>query len=117
MATEKTIFKRIIDKEIPADIVYEDDLCMAFRDVSPQAPVHVLVIPKTTELRSLNDVNENNVELIGHVFCVKRKLAKELGVAADGYRVVSNCGANACQTVPHLHFHLIGGRGFAWPPG
>lgn len=117
MTKEKTIFKKIVDKEIPADVVYEDDLCMAFRDVSPQAPVHVLVIPKTTELCSLNDVNENNVELIGHIFCVIRKLAKDLGVAEDGYRVVSNCGANACQTVPHLHFHLIGGRGFAWPPG
>ncbi|MBR5244131.1 MAG: histidine triad nucleotide-binding protein [Thermoguttaceae bacterium] len=114
--SEKTIFKRIIDKEIPASIVYEDDLCLAFHDVAPQAPVHVLVIPKK-ELRSLDDVEPEDAPLIGHIFAVIRRLARELGVAAEGYRVVSNCGQNAMQTVPHLHFHLIGGRGFAWPPG
>ncbi len=115
--SEKTIFKKIIDKEIPAKIVYEDDLCLAFHDVSPQAPIHVLVIPKTTSLKSLDDVDESNQALIGHIFVVIQRLARELGIAEDGYRVVSNCGENACQTVPHLHFHLIGGRGFAWPPG
>lgn len=115
--SEKTIFKKIIDKEIPAKIVHEDELCLAFHDSSPQAPVHILVIPKITELRSLNDVDENSAALIGHIFCVIRRLAEELGIAESGYRVVSNCGANACQTVPHLHFHLIGGRGFTWPPG
>ncbi len=115
--SEKTIFKKIIDKEIPAKIVYEDDLCLAFHDVSPQAPIHVLVIPKTTSLKSLDDVDESNQALIGHIFVVIQRLARELGIAEDGYRVVSNCGENACQTIPHLHFHLIGGRGFAWPPG
>ena len=113
---EKTIFKRIIDKEIPANIAYEDDLCLAFHDVAPQAPTHVLVIPKK-ELRSLDDVGEEDQALIGHIFCVIQKLARELGIAKDGYRVVSNCGPNAQQTVPHLHFHVIGGRGFSWPPG
>ncbi len=115
--SEKTIFKKIIDKEIPAKIVYEDDLCLAFQDVSPQAPTHVLVIPKTTSLKSLDDVDESNQALIGHIFLVIQRLARELGIAEEGYRVVSNCGKNACQTVPHLHFHLLGGRGFAWPPG
>ena len=114
--SEKTIFKRIIDKEIPASIVYEDDLCLAFHDVAPQAPVHVLVIPKK-ELRSLDDVEPEDAPLLGHIFAVIRRLARELDVAEGGYRVVSNCGQNAMQTVPHLHFHLIGGRGFAWPPG
>ena len=115
--SEKTIFKRIIDGEIPAKIAYEDELCLAFHDVAPQAPVHVLVIPKTTKLRSVNDIQEEDAALIGHIFTVIKKLAQDLGIADDGYRVVSNCGENACQTVPHLHFHLIGGRGFAWPPG
>lgn len=117
MTQEKTIFKKIIDKEIPSKIVYEDDLCLAFHDVSPQAPVHVLVIPKTTKLRSLDDVEETDKELIGHIFCVIRKIARELGISEGGYRVVSNCGVSACQTVPHLHFHLLGGRDFSWPPG
>lgn len=115
--SEKTIFKMIIDGEIPAKIAYEDDLCLAFHDVAPQAPVHVLVIPKTTELRSMDDVTEKHEALIGHIFCVIQKLARELGIAEGGYRVVSNCGVAACQTVPHLHFHLIGGRDFTWPPG
>ena len=115
--SEKTIFKKIIDGEIPAKIAYEDEQCLAFHDVAPQAPVHVLVIPKTTSLRSLDDVDESSQALIGHIFVVIQKLARELGIAEQGYRVVSNCGENACQTVPHLHFHLIGGRGFSWPPG
>ena len=114
---EKTIFKKIIDGEIPAKIVYEDEFCLAFHDVAPQAPVHVLVIPKICDLKSLNDVDENTAPLIGHIFLAIKKLAKDLGITDDGYRVVSNCGVNACQTVPHLHFHLIGGRDFSWPPG
>jgi len=114
--SEKTIFKRIIDKEIPANIVYEDDQCLAFHDVSPQAPVHVLVIPKK-EITSVEGIADEDSALIGHIFIVIRNLARKLGIAEDGYRVVSNCGVNACQTVPHLHFHLIGGRPFGWPPG
>ena len=113
---EKTIFKRIIDKEIPATILYEDEQCLAFQDVSPQGPVHFLVIPKK-EIPSVNEIEETDAAMIGHLFCVIRKLAIEQGIAETGYRVVTNCGPNACQTVPHLHYHAIGGRSMAWPPG
>lgn len=114
--SDKTIFKRIIDKEIPADVVYEDDLCLAFRDIAPQAPVHIIVIPKK-EIPSTNEIGEDDAALIGRLYVVIAKLAKDLGVADSGYRVVTNCGPDACQTVPHLHYHLIGGRKFGWPPG
>lgn len=114
--SEKTIFQRIIDREIPADIVYEDDRCLAFRDIRPQAPVHVLVIPKKA-IPGPADIVEADEPLIGHLFAVMAKLAVELDVAADGFRVVANNGRNAGQEVPHLHFHLFGGRKMAWPPG
>ena len=112
---EKTIFKKIIDGEIPADIVYEDDQCLAFRDVNPQAPTHVLVIPRK-EIESLAHVEEADTELIGHLFVVVRKLADELGLS-DGYRTVLNCGRHGGQSVDHLHVHLIVGRPLSWPPG
>jgi histidine triad (HIT) family protein len=112
---EKTIFKKIIDKEIPAQIVYEDDQCLAFRDVAPQAPVHVLVIPKR-EIASLDDLSEGDAELVAHIYLVIRDLARELGLAG-GYRVVVNCGRDGGQSVDHLHFHLLGGRQLTWPPG
>jgi histidine triad (HIT) family protein len=111
----KTIFKRIIDREIPAKIVYEDDRCLAFEDVNPQAPVHILVIPKK-EIPSLGELSDEDAALAGHLLVVVRKLAIERKLG-DGYRVVLNNGPHAGQTVPHLHFHLLGGRGFAWPPG
>ncbi len=111
-----TIFKRIIDREIPADVVYEDDLCLAFRDVSPQAPVHVLVIPKQ-EIRSVDAIEEADAALLGHLWLVIAKIARELGVAEEGYRVVTNCGKLGGQSVDHLHFHLLGGRQLDWPPG
>jgi histidine triad (HIT) family protein len=111
----KTIFKRIIDKEIPAKILYEDDLCLAFHDLSPQAPVHVLVIPKK-ELASVDDVAEADTALVGHLFVVIKRLAAELGLSG-GYRVVTNIGRDSGQAVPHLHFHLLGGRPMGWPPG
>ena len=111
----KTIFKRIIDREIPAKIVYEDDQCLAFEDVNPQAPVHLLVIPKK-EIPSVNEVGEADTALVGHLFVVLRKLAAEKGISA-GYRVVTNTGVGAGQSVPHLHFHLLGGRPMGWPPG
>ena len=113
--SEKTIFKRIIDKEIPVDIVYEDDLCLAFPDVSPQAPTHVLVIPKK-EIVSVADIADEDQALIGHLCLVIRDLARELGLS-NGYRVAVNCGDEGGQTVPHLHFHLLGGRSLTWPPG
>ena len=112
---EKTIFKRIIDKEVPANIVYEDDLCMAFHDVAPQAPVHVLVIPKK-EIASTNQLTEADTALLGHIYGVIRKLVQELDLSG-GYRVVTNCGNDGGQTVYHLHFHLLGGRQMNWPPG
>jgi len=111
----KTIFKRIIDREIPAKIVYEDDRCLAFEDVNPQAPIHILVIPKK-EIPSLADLSEADAALAGHLLLIVRKLAAERKLD-DGYRVVVNCGPHAGQTVWHLHYHLLGGRNFSWPPG
>jgi histidine triad (HIT) family protein len=113
--SEKSIFKRIIDKEIPADIVYEDDLCLAFRDISPQAPTHVLVIPKK-EIKSVATIADQDQALIGHLYLIIRNIAHELGLG-NGYRVVVNCGADGGQAVDHLHFHLLGGRQLKWPPG
>lgn len=110
-----TIFKKIIDKEIPANIVYEDDQCLAFHDVAPQAPTHVLVIPKK-EIASLDDLADEDEALVGHMWMVIRNLAKELGLG-DGYRVVVNCGRDGGQSVDHLHFHILGGRSLTWPPG
>ena len=112
---EPTIFKRIIDGEIPADIVYEDDLCLAFTDINPQAPVHLLVIPRK-EIRSLDALEDEDKALIGHLQMVIRDLARERGLD-NGYRVVVNCGTDGGQTVDHLHFHLLAGRALQWPPG
>jgi len=112
---EKTIFKRIIDKEIPAKIVYEDDLCLAFRDVNPQAPTHVLLIPKK-EIPSLDRLEKEDQMLLGHLLLVIRKLAEQLQLTG-GYRVAINCGPDAGQSVDHLHLHLLGGRTLSWPPG
>jgi histidine triad (HIT) family protein len=111
----KTIFKRIIDGEIPADVVYEDDQCLAFRDVAPQAPTHVLVIPKK-EIASMAELADGDAALVGHMYLVIRNLARELGLG-DGYRVVVNNGRDGGQSVDHLHFHLLGGRSLNWPPG
>lgn len=111
-----TIFKRIIDREIPADVVYEDDRCLAFRDVSPQAPVHVLVIPKK-EIVSADAIGDEDAELLGHIWVTIGRIARELGIAAGGYRVVTNCGKQGGQSVDHLHFHILGGRQLDWPPG
>jgi histidine triad (HIT) family protein len=111
----KTIFKRIIDREIPADIVYEDERCLAFRDVSPEAPTHVLVIPKK-EIANLEGMASEDAELMAHLCIVIRDLARKLGLK-NGYRVVLNCGPDGGQTVNHLHIHLLGGRHLQWPPG
>lgn len=112
---DKTIFQRIIDKEIPAKIAYEDDRCLAFHDVSPQAPTHVLVIPKQP-IASVSAIGDDDLELISHLWRVIRDLAAELKLDR-GYRVVVNCGRDGGQSVDHLHFHLLGGRQMAWPPG
>lgn len=111
-----TIFKKIIDREIPARIVYEDDHCLAFHDIAPKSPVHILVIPKK-EISGVGAIEEEDELLMGHCLYVIRRLAEEQGVAEDGYRVVINHGKNAEQSVEHLHFHLMGGRSFTWPPG
>lgn len=109
------IFKKIIDGQIKADIVYQDDLCLAFRDIHPQAPVHVLIIPRK-EIRTHADITEADRDLLGHLHLVAQKLAVQLGLT-DGYRLVVNCEERAGQTVPHLHVHLLGGRNMNWPPG
>jgi histidine triad (HIT) family protein len=112
---QKTVFKRIIDGEIPARIVYQDELCLAFHDVAPQAPTHVIVIPKK-EIASLDQVGETDSALVGHLVVVVSRLARELKLEG-GYRMVVNCGPDAGQSVDHLHFHLLGGRAMSWPPG
>lgn len=109
------IFLKIINKEIPAVIAYEDEQCLAFHDINPQAPVHVLIIPKKV-IRTHADVTPEDQALMGHLHLVAVKLAQELGLAA-GYRLVVNCEEQAGQTVPHLHMHLLGGRVLGWPPG
>ena len=111
----KTIFQRIIDKEIIAKIAYEDDLCLAFHDVKPQAPVHVLVIPKKA-IVSVAQLTAEDQALIGHLLLVVKKVAEQLGLAG-GYRVVANSGPDGGQSVDHLHFHILGGRQMGWPPG
>ena len=110
-----TIFTKIINREIPADIVYEDDLALAFRDINAQAPTHVLVIPKE-EIASLDDISDDNAHVMGHLFSVVRKVAAQLELTG-GYRTVINCGADGGQTVDHIHIHLLGGRALSWPPG
>lgn len=110
-----TIFQKIISREIPADIIYEDDLCLAFRDIQPQAPTHVLLIPKRA-IRSLAELTDNDSPLIGHLLLKASELARELGLER-GYRVVCNCGPEGGQSVDHLHFHILGGRSLQWPPG
>jgi histidine triad (HIT) family protein len=109
------IFQKIIDRQLKADIVYEDDRCLAFRDTNPQAPVHVLIIPRKV-FATHDDITEADRELIGYLHVVAIKLAKQLGIG-DGYRLVINCRERAGQTVPHLHMHLLGGRDLRWPPG
>jgi len=112
----KSIFQKIIDREIPADIVYEDEWCLAFRDVSPQAPVHVLLIPKKG-IVNVAGLAEEDASLAGHLLLKVGKVARLLGVEDEGYRVVANCGRNGGQSVDHLHFHILAGRPLKWPPG
>jgi histidine triad (HIT) family protein len=113
--SEKSIFQRIIDKEIPAKIVFEDDRCLAFHDVAAQAPTHVLVIPKKP-IASVASIDDSDADLVGHIWLVIRDLARKLNLE-KGYRVVVNCGRDGGQSVDHLHFHLLGGRQMTWPPG
>lgn len=114
--SEKTIFHKIIDRELPADIVYEDDKAIAFRDVNPVAPVHVLVVPKIS-IPKLENASESEKEVLGHLLLVANKVAESEGLTKNGYRVVINNGAHALQTVFQLHLHVLGGRAMGWPPG
>lgn len=111
----ETIFSRIIDRTIPARIEHEDDLCLAFHDVSPQAPVHILVIPKKA-IPSVAHLEASDANTVGHLVLVAAQLASRLGLT-DGYRLVFNCGRDGGQSVDHLHLHLLGGRSLSWPPG
>ncbi len=110
------LFCKIVAGEIPSKKVYEDDMCYAFYDIDPQAPEHVIIIPKT-HIKSANDITEENAECVSHIWTVIPIIAKSLGIAENGYRVVNNCGADGGQTVEHIHFHLMGGRVFGWPAG
>jgi len=112
----KTIFQKIIDREIPARIAHEDDLCIAIHDINPQAPVHVLVIPKQPIAR-VGAASAADQAVLGHLLLTAGSLAKKLGVSESGYRLVINSGPDGGETVPHMHVHLIGGRQLTWPPG
>ena len=111
----ETIFSKIINRELPADIVYEDEHCLAFRDVNPQAPVHILIIPKKS-IAMLSDAGDDDQALLGHLMLAANKVAAQEGVAG-AYRLVTNNGAEVGQSVFHLHLHLLAGRSFTWPPG
>ena len=115
MNAEITLFTKIINREIPADIIYEDELCLAFRDINPQAPLHALLIPKAP-IAKLADADSSNQSLLGHLMVVAPKIAKEQGYL-DAFRLVINNGEAAGQTVFHLHLHILAGRDLHWPPG
>lgn len=112
---EETIFSKIINREIPADIVYEDDIALAFKDINPQAPVHLLIIPKKP-IATINDIEEQDADIVGHLYIVAAKLAVQHGFAKDGYRCVMNCNEHGGQTVYHIHLHLLAGKPMGWPP-
>lgn len=113
---EDCIFCKIVNRQIPSRIVYEDDSILAFHDIDPKAPVHVLVIPKQ-HIPSINEVTQENSQVIAHLFATLPEIARRLGIKDSGYRVVVNCGKDAGQAVNHLHCHVLGGRSLTWPPG
>ena len=110
-----TLFTKIIKREIPADIVYEDDQVLAFRDINPQAPYHVLIIPRKP-IATINDISTEDRIVMGHMLMIAANLARQEGFSEDGYRVVMNCNEHGGQTVYHLHLHLLGGKPLGWPP-
>ncbi|MDM8528744.1 HIT domain-containing protein [Anaerolineales bacterium HSG24] len=114
--SKETIFSKIIRKEIPADIVFQDERATAFRDINPQAPTHVVIIPNKL-IPTLNDATPEDEATLGHLLLVAAQVAKQEGVAESGYRLVINCNRHGGQDVFHLHMHLLGGRGMRWPPG
>ncbi|KZY68023.1 histidine triad nucleotide-binding protein [Oleiphilus sp. HI0071] len=111
----ETIFTKIINKEIPAEIIYEDDLCLAFNDIQAQAPVHFLVIPKKP-IATINDIQEDDKSLVGHLFWVAKSIANEKGFAEQGFRTVMNCNEYGGQSVYHIHLHVLAGKPLGWPP-
>ncbi|MBN1034706.1 histidine triad nucleotide-binding protein [Clostridium botulinum] len=110
------IFCKIIKGDIPNKKLYEDELVYAFYDINPEAPVHFLIIPKE-HIKSVNELNEKNINVVSHIFKVINKLVVELDIAESGYRIVNNCGEDGGQTVNHMHFHILAGRNLQWPPG
>lgn len=110
------LFCKIVAGEIPSTKIYEDEYVYAFNDIDPQAPKHIIIIPKE-HISSANEINDENMLLVGRVFSAAAKIAKEQGFAENGYRVVNNCGHDGGQTVGHIHFHLLAGRNLTWPPG
>ena len=114
--TGKTLFEKICDREIPATIVHEDDRCVAFHDISPQAPLHILIIPRKAIAR-VGLASVDDASLLGHLLLTAAKVARSEGVAESGYRLVINNGPDGGEAVPHLHVHLLGGRQLQWPPG
>lgn len=110
------LFCKIANKEIPAKLVYEDELAVAFEDIKPVAPIHILIIPRK-HISTIDDISPEDTEMIGHLFQVARKIAKTKGLSEGGYRLTINCKADAGQLVFHIHLHLLGGRKFSWPPG
>ena len=113
---EKSIFEKIRDREIPADIVYEDDQCLCFHDISPQAPVHTLLVPKK-RIHRVGVVQPSDSGVLGHMISKVPEIAGVLGIAESGFRLVVNNGKDGGETVPHLHIHILGGRPLQWPPG
>jgi histidine triad (HIT) family protein len=114
-STTETIFTKIINREIPAEIIYEDELALAFNDINPQAPIHFLVIPKKA-ITTINDIEEDDKALVGHLYLVAAQLAEKHGFAQDGYRAVMNCNKDGGQTVYHIHLHVLAGKAMGWPP-
>jgi histidine triad (HIT) family protein len=110
------LFCKIVKRELNTEILYEDDQVLAFKDIDPQAPIHLLIIPKK-HIPTLLELQEKDKELVGHIYQVATQLAREYGIAEDGFRVVSNCNKQGGQSVYHIHFHLLGGRSMQWPPG
>ena len=116
MSKDTCIFCKIIKKEIPSKMVFEDNDIMAFEDITPQAPIHIVVIPKT-HIEKVSDLTDRDIGLIGRLVLIAKNIAKEKKIQESGYRIVMNCNKDAGQAVFHLHLHLLGGRAFTWPPG
>jgi histidine triad (HIT) family protein len=114
--SDRTLFEKICDKEIPSTIVFEDDRCVAFRDISPQAPVHILVVPRKAVVR-VGQAEPGDEGLLGHLLLTAAAVARSEGIAQSGYRLIINNGTDGGEAVPHLHVHLLGGRKLEWPPG